>query len=144
GFTAGDLLKIIDVGTGAVKDLCDAGSRLRGATWNTSGTIVFGSSSSPLRRISADGGAAVPVTVYDPKNDSNHIFPQFLPDGKQVLYWIRGTRPEISGIYAASLEVAPGKQIRRQILATPNAAFYAPATDSTPGQLLFLRGRTLF
>jgi len=138
GFMAGNGIKIVEVATGAVKDLCDGGSSVRGATWNGSGTIVFGTTGSPLMRVSADGGTPVPVTVFDPQRENNHLWPQFLPNGKHFLYWIRGVKPETSGIYAGSLEVAPEQQIHQQILATPSNALYADR------HLLFLRGKTLF
>jgi len=138
GFTAGNSIKVVDILTGTIKNLCDSDNRIRGASWNAAGTIIFGAASSPIMRVSEDGGTPVLATVLAPGREVTHWFPQFLPDGKRFLYWVRSVGPEKSGVYAGSLDVAPEKQIRQQILATPHNAVYSAR------HLLFLRGRTLF
>jgi Tol biopolymer transport system component/predicted Ser/Thr protein kinase len=141
GFTAGSKLERVDLGTGTVKEICDGFASLRGATWNADGTIVFGAAGIPLRKVPAEGGTPVPVLAYE-KGEAGHLFPQFLPDGKHFLFWVRGGQGRLTGVYAGSIDRPPNQE-RRQILAGPTAARYAPSTGSKEGYLLFLRERTL-
>lgn len=144
GFTAGNKLHRANLSTGAVREICDSGSSLRGATWNKEGVIVFGSTATPLRRVSAEGGVPVAVTAYNPQTDIQHNFPQFLPDGRRFLYWVRGSQPAASGVYSGSLDILPEKQAHQQILASPTNALYVSSSHEAAGHLLFQRGRTLF
>jgi Tol biopolymer transport system component len=141
GFTAGSKLERVDLATGTVKEVCDAVGALRGATWNADGTIVFGSSSIPLQKVPAEGGSPVPVLGYA-KGEANQQFPQFLPDGKHFLFYVRGGQVGLNGVYAGSIDRPPNQE-RRQILAGPTAAIYAASTESKGGYLLFLRERTV-
>jgi hypothetical protein len=144
GFMAGTRLHRIEIATGAIKEICEAGQFLRGASWNANGTIIFGSSGRQIERVSADGGSATPVTLLDRDRDLGHNFPQFLPDGKHFLYLIQGVQEATTGIYIGSLDAAPEKQGRTQIMATASAALYAQVPVGSTGNLLFLRGKTLF
>src|SRR5262249_5696778 len=138
GFMAIDRIKIVDLVTGAIRDLCDAGTNPGGASWSPSGSIIFGGAISPIMRVSEDGGTPIPATVIDAERETAHYYPQFLPDGKHFLFWARGVHPDRSGVYAGSLDVPPEKQIRSLLLASPKTALYAAR------HLLFLRGSTLF
>jgi Tol biopolymer transport system component len=143
GFTASTKLHRIDIATGAIKEIYDAGQFIRGASWNADGTIIFGAASRPIERVSADGGSFTPVTFLDRDRELNHIFPQFLPDGRHFLYLIHGVQEAASGIYIGSLDDDPGKQQKARIVATIFAAMYATSAGSA-GHLLFLQGKTLF
>ena len=143
GFMAGNKLLRIDVATGAIKEICDGGNTLRGAAWNAEGVILFGTVAGPLRRVPADGGTPVPVTEAG-QSETNQHFPQFLPDGKQFLYWSRGVSADLTGVYAGTLDLPPDRQPRKKILASPFAAIYAAPADASTGYLLFLRGRSVF
>ncbi len=57
-------------------------STMAGATWNADGVIVFTAGPGGLSRVSADGGAVVPVTM----DDGSHFWPQFIGDGRHFLY----------------------------------------------------------
>src|SRR5262245_20542459 len=63
-----------------------------------------------------------------------HSFPQFLPDGRDFLFFSLSEKREARGIFVASL----GSEERREILQTDSRAIYTP-----PGFLLFLRLGTL-
>ena len=62
----------------------------RGATWGPDGTIIFatGASQTGLQRISASGGS--PTVLTKPGRDGDHLWPEFLPGGKAVLFTIAG------------------------------------------------------
>jgi serine/threonine protein kinase/Tol biopolymer transport system component len=94
-------LKIVDVATGGVRVLCDAG-RGGGATWNADGVIVFAPESgvlsqSGLMRVTASGGEPTPLTMEHDASNGFNVWPQFLPDGRHYLY----TRVETSDIARA-------------------------------------------
>jgi serine/threonine protein kinase/Tol biopolymer transport system component len=63
-------------------------STMAGATWSTTGTILFPAGPGGLSRVSADGGPISPVTT----GDGSHFWPQFLGDGEHFLYAAALTR----------------------------------------------------
>ena len=99
----------------------------RGGTWNREDVIVFApSSTSELARVAATGGIPVPVTRLVASQNS-HRWPQFLPDGRRLLFLMANGQVETRGVYVASLN--GGEPTR--VLAAETAAAYAP-----PGYLL--------
>jgi serine/threonine protein kinase len=102
GFFAGGALKRLDLDGGAPTTLAPA-SNGRGGTWNADGVIVFAPNiGSPLLRVSATGGPSVAVTTVGPQQLS-HVNPQFLPDGRRLLFRATGS-PEGEGIYLGGLD----------------------------------------
>ncbi len=135
GFFANGRLKRVDLLGGAPQILCDA-PEPRGGTWNRDGVIVFAfSNNAPLNRISASGGTPTAVTVLSSsRGEVSHRWPEFLPDGRQLLYRTRSTQREHDGIYVTSLESSEP----HYLVDSRWGAAYAP-----PGYLLFLSGGTL-
>ena len=130
GFFADSKLKRIDIGGGSPQTLTDACNR--GGTWSPDGTILFTrAAASPLSRIPASGGEPVAVTKLN--KQTNHRFPQFLPGGRQFLFYAQGT-PETAGIYLGSLDSSETKRLA----AADTAGVYSP-----DGWLLFIRAGTL-
>src|SRR5205823_2406664 len=84
-------------------------------------------------RVPVAGGESSPVTRLDVQQ-AGHRFPQFLPDGRHFLYFVAGTA-ENRGAYIGQLD---GSKTQR-LLETDSAAVY-----TSSGQLLFVRGGTLF
>jgi Tol biopolymer transport system component len=110
GFFAAGKLKRIDISGGSPQTLANAPVP-RGGTWNSEGTILFGSSvSTPLLRISASGGEPHVVTRLDPPRQNSHRFPHFLPDGHHFLFYSLGS-VEASGIYLGSLGSSATKRL---------------------------------
>jgi Tol biopolymer transport system component len=141
-FSAGNQLKKIDIAGGPPQTLSSMPVRLDGSgTWNRNGVIIFGSwgggAGGPLWKIPETGGAATAVTEVDTsKGELYHTWPTFTEDGEHFVYFRSGT-PDVEGIYAGSLDVAPAEQSRTRILATEFAASYAN------GYLFFVRENTL-
>ncbi len=132
GFFADGKLKRIDIVGGAPQVLANAVAG-RGGSWNREGTIVFApSTTGPLLKVLATGGAAVAATRLETGQPS-HRFPQFLPDGRHLIYFVQGASTR--GVYAGSLDGGPSKR-----LVTADAA----AVVSPSGFLLFPRETTLF
>jgi Tol biopolymer transport system component len=58
-----------------------------------------------LYRVSANGDTPVVATEFDKNHtESSHGWPQFLPDGKHYLFFLRNFDKERTGIYAGSLD----------------------------------------
>jgi eukaryotic-like serine/threonine-protein kinase len=137
GFMVGNVIKILDTTTGSVKEICEASSIPRGATWSSTGTIVFAPTIVGLMKVPAEGGKPVPAVVPDRHKESGQSWPQFLPDGRHFIYHVRGVGPDTTGTYVGSLDIAPDKQSRHLILPSARATVYAG------GYLLFPQGKTL-
>jgi eukaryotic-like serine/threonine-protein kinase len=85
GFFAGGKLKKVSVNGGAPLTLGDAAT-LRGASWGSTGTIVFAPTpTSVLQQMSEAGGVSQPLTSFE-KGETSHRWPEFLPGGKAVLF----------------------------------------------------------
>jgi len=137
-------LRRIEIATGAARDLCLA-TDVRGITWNQQGVIVFAKTFSGLSRVSADGGEPAPVTVLDASRvEDTHYWPQFLPDGRHLLYTNRSGKGELFGTYVASLDSKPEAQGRLQVVRTVSNAWYVTGDPGGRGFVLFARDRTLF
>ena len=133
GFFADDgKLKRIDIDGGAVRVLANANLPW-GGTWNSDDTILFTPYTGSILRIPATGGAPTVVTRLGAQQ-SNHSYPQFLPDGDHFVYYVSGS-PDVRGVYVAALGKPEG---RRLVDADAIAACIAS------GHLLFVRGTTLF
>jgi Tol biopolymer transport system component len=103
GFFADRKLKKVALASSVVQVICDAGGG-GGGTWNEDDVIVFAPESgitAGLRRVSASGGAAAPLT--NPGEGLRlHAWPQFLPDGKRFIYMRAGENAP--GIYVGRLD----------------------------------------
>ena len=135
GFFAGGKLKRIDLSGGSAQTICDVPSNWSGA-WSRDGTIIFSRGvASGLFRVSAAGGTPVQLTHVDAsRNEIEHIWPYFLPDGRHFIYLARNAQPENSAIYVGSLDSNETKSL----LQVHSSTVYAP-----PGYLLFVRENTL-
>jgi len=137
GFFAQSKLKKIEAAGGPPITLCDA-SVGKGGAWNRDGVIIFAPSfGSPIHQVSAAGGESTPLTTLKPeKGENSHRHPQFLPDGKHFLFFVRagpagGDRG--SSVMIGSLDGGEPKSL----MPSQTHAAYAS------GHLLFLRDNTL-
>ena len=131
-FFADGKLKRMDLDSGSVKTLANSPTT-RGGAWNRDDVILFSGGTQPLVRISATtDGQPVQVTRFEGQQ-SNHCFPQFLPDGRHFLYYAIGAA-DTNGVYVGQLD---GSKPRR-LLDADAAAVYASS-----GHLLFVREGTL-
>jgi eukaryotic-like serine/threonine-protein kinase len=142
GFSAGGKLKRMDIGGGSPQTLAD--STNRGGAWGADGTILFPrTTAGPLSRIPASGGEPVAMTKLDKQN--SHRFPQFLPGGRQFLFYATGA-PGTAGIYLGSLDSPETKRVAAAETAGVYLSERAASTAGTrapDGWLLFIRGGTL-
>ena len=114
GFFSHSKLKKVDPNGGQPEVICDAGADPGGATWNREGVIVFAPNfEGVLYRVPASGGQPVAVTeAYKAHDETNHIWPEFLPDGRHFLFLVFGRDDE--GIHVGSLDSAEHHLILRE------------------------------
>jgi serine/threonine protein kinase/Tol biopolymer transport system component len=129
-FYARGKLKKVSLGGAIPQDLTDAAIDVASGAWNADGIIVFGGATGDgLFRISAEGGPAVPVTTLDTtRGEGAHRWPQFLPDGRRFIFYVRSAIPTNSGVYIGSIDSGE----KTQVLSSTVNAVYAAS-----GHLLF-------
>ena len=85
GFFADGKLNKVSVSGGAPLILCDAPNH-RGGSWGPDDSIIFTPGQNDgLWRVSADGGTPQMITTLE-ADEASHRWPQFLPDGKGILF----------------------------------------------------------
>jgi eukaryotic-like serine/threonine-protein kinase len=103
------------------------------AAWGPDGTILFSSTASrALRRINAAGGNIEQVTAPAPES-TGHRHPQFLPGGRDFLFFAGGP-DAVRGVYLGALG---SPAVTRLVSSDTQGAYVAP------GWLLFIRQGTL-
>ncbi len=90
GFSSGGELRKVATTGGASVPVAKLDAGLRGATWNANGTIVFATvGATGLASVPAEGGEVTMLTTPDPaRGEGDHTFPEFLPDGRAVVFTI--------------------------------------------------------
>ena len=90
---------------------------LRGASWGPDDTIIFGTQSEEtgLVQVSAAGGEPVVITTPDAdKDEIDHVWPDILPGGREVLFTVlTGSDIENARIAVLSLESGEQKELIR-------------------------------
>ena len=134
GFFSHSKLKKVDPNGGQPEVICDAGADPGGATWNREGVIVFAPNfEGVLYRVPASGGQPVAITeAYKAHDETNHIWPEFLPDGRHFLFLVYGRDDQ--GIHLGSLDSAEHHLVLRE----ESTAIYVE-----PGYVLFGRNGVL-
>ena len=113
GFFAEGKLKKIDV-SGGPPVVIAAAPFGRGGSWDAGGTIVFAVAGfGALQRVAVSGGIPTPLTTLDRANGENaHRWPQVLPDGRHLLYFVRSSKANRTGIYLGLLGSSRRKSLR--------------------------------
>jgi Tol biopolymer transport system component/predicted Ser/Thr protein kinase len=123
-------LKKVDLQGGRPVTLAQATS---GGSWSTDGTILF-TRAGVLYQVPAAGGEARQVTTLDAtREETAHLWPEFLPDGRRFIFHVRSVKPEHQGLYLGSLDSTE----RTRISDAASSVAYAS------GYVLFARQRTL-
>jgi eukaryotic-like serine/threonine-protein kinase len=145
-FNASGQLKKVDVTGGDPQTVCTLPALAVGGSWSQDGVIVVGSPQGGIMRCPASGGEASVVTQPNPsREESAHLLPWFLPDGRRFLYLsVSRTAPEKSAIYVHTLDAPPGTTSSTRILAAGFGAAYVPDGERERGYLLFMRDGALF
>jgi hypothetical protein len=141
GFAAGNKLNKISVEGGGVLPLGDTpAGTFGGANWDENGNILIGLYRKGIRRISSDGGPAMPVTEL--ANAENiHQFPQVLPGGKAILFVAYTMPPDVD---KTSVEVLTLADHHRKILVRGGTSARYLATSKGYGHLIYTNRATMF
>jgi Tol biopolymer transport system component/predicted Ser/Thr protein kinase len=140
GFFAGSLKRVPAAG-GTVQVLAGPATEwARGGAWSPTGRIVYAPNHRiGLSEVPAGGGPARILTTLDAgRGERSHRWPQFLPDGKSLLFLVQTAEGGAAGD-RSRIEVLDATGARHQILEVNASAAYAP-----PGRLLFWRDESLY
>jgi serine/threonine protein kinase len=148
GFFADGKLKKISVNGGTCVTLYERVATPRGATWGPNNTIIFSGLISGLKSIHADGGELSEITKLDPgKLERSHRWPQFMPDGKAVLFTVQTGYSSFDDASIEAVILATGKRhviykggtypkyAKGQLIFCRNAILYAAPLDEKTFQL---------
>jgi len=127
-------IRKIPIAGGTSSTVCDGNFQLGGA-WGDDDTIVFPGSAG-LMRVSANGGTPAPLTKLDAaKGEKSHTRPQFLPDGRSLLFTVASDSPDSPQFAVLDLKSGAYRMVARG----GNNGRYVPT-----GHLTFVRDATLF
>jgi Tol biopolymer transport system component len=144
-FADGRLKKIEGTG-GPVQTLYERANPQFHGVWSRDGAILFGvAGGGGLLRISATGGEAIQATTVDrSRQELNHRYPAFLPDGHHFLYAINSGQKETRGVYLGSLGDGTIKQrLLDQVTPVKYMASVPGDTGGSAGWLVFVRDGSL-
>jgi len=135
GFFADGKLRKISVNGGASVILGDA-RLLRGASWDSQGTITFSPwNGSTLEQVPDREGTPKPLTRFV-KGESSHRWPELLPGGKAVLFAAGTAAGRVSNLRIALQSLATGE--RRDVIQEGTQPRYARS-----GHLIYAQGESL-
>jgi len=136
GFFAGKQIRKLDLTSGTVQVLVDAGiGTANGGAWGNRNDVIYSANLSGLFRIAAEGGRPQPLTTLDiAHHETRHYFPSMLPDGDHFVFVVTSEQADTRGLWIASMST-PEK--RQRLLPDLSQGQYAH------GQLLFVRGGAL-
>jgi len=130
-------LLTVDVTGGGVRRICELPGNNAGGTWNAAGLLLVSSQGTKgIQRVPANGGGGVPAqvtTLDDATQESAHLFPQFLPDGRHFIYQAQTPARGEWAIFAGDIDSAD----RHKLVQSEFARFVAPNV------LLYVTGENL-
>jgi Tol biopolymer transport system component len=143
-FFANQSLKKVRIAAGQPEIVCRAEAMPGGGTWNRNGVILFVPSlADGLYRVGENGGKPQPVLNLDSsKAERSYLWPQFLPDDKHFVFFLRTDMADTTGVYAGTLDPP---EYHRLFTSETNAVYSGVAAGdaSKSGYLLFIRDRHL-
>jgi len=135
GFFARGQLAIADISGGPTRVVCDSPG-FYGGTWSKEGVILFAPTHRGIFQVPASGGAPVEVTTMDPAaHEIQHMWPEFLPDGRRFLFLSNAGPAGQRSVRLGSLDAPGASQL---ILKNASHAAFAP-----PDSLMFVRDHVL-
>jgi Tol biopolymer transport system component/predicted Ser/Thr protein kinase len=127
-FAAKGKLRIIDVGGGSARTLCDIEGVIYGGSFSPDGArIVFATLQRGLISVPAIGGSATSLSNPDATSAETYLFPTILPDGQHFIYLSMPSK-------VAWLGILNSKERPVRLLNTDSQVQYVE-----PGYLVFVR-----
>ena len=143
GFFADSRLRKIEHTGGPVQPLCEVLTPVGGA-WSRTGVILFAQLGAGLSRIFETRGEVTEVTTRDgSRQEIQHLYPTFLPDGDHFLYTIRSGRKDSSGTYLGSLDGTLKRRLLDEVTDIKYMAAVPEDTASGAGWLVYVRDGAL-
>ena len=131
-FSRGKLWKLSLAG-GAPVTICDVSQLIVGASWGADDSIVFAVVGTGLMKVSATGGSPESLTTLQ-QGETQHWWPQFLPDGKAIVF----TADTESGFRPAIASLETGEHHVLEELGAGRVARYVPT-----GHIVYAEGGQL-
>jgi Tol biopolymer transport system component len=139
-FFAGGRLKRVAAGGGGVSVITDVANPA-GGTWNREDVIVFAQLDGPLMRVAGAGGRAEPISALDRgREETHHLYPTFLPDGRHFVFYINSKE---RGLHIGELGAATRTRLFDPDPSLPAGAAATPGVYASSGHLLYVRDRVL-
>ncbi len=133
GFTRANRLEKVSVAGGEAVPIAELSTSNPGSAWGPDNTILLTRNwYGGISAVSSSGGAIRTVTTPDAaKGEKGHWFPQFLPDGRHVLFTIWKAAGSLNDAEIAVLDVSSGTY--KVIMSGAHGSYVAP------GFLVFYR-----
>jgi Tol biopolymer transport system component len=110
-FADGKLKRISIASADAQPEILADAPQPHGGDWRGR-TIVFARADGIYRLAVQESTAMARVTTVDAsRGESQHGWPEFLPDGRRFLFIIRSSQPERSGLYLGSIDGAAPRRL---------------------------------
>ncbi len=136
-------LKKVAISGGAPQVLCDTSAGIAGASWDSEETIVYSDLVKGIMRVSANGGTPeilVEGNIANGAKEGFPVFPQMLPDGKNLLFTNAFNMSEFNNnqIIVQSLKSGKRKVLFKggmysRYLPTGHIAYTLPASNTNIG-----------
>src|SRR6202142_854276 len=135
GFFAGQKMKKVSLSGGPALIVSPAGNP-RGASWGSQGMIAFAPTGvSALQQVPDGGGVPQPLTQIE-KGEVADRWPEFLPEGKAVLFVSGTTASNWANAQVAVQSIGSGE--RRNLIQSASQPRYV-----STGHLVYVQGRSL-
>ena len=106
-------LKKIAVTGGSALTLASLDGQISGATWGDDDSIIVATANpaTGLQRVASTGGEPMVLTRPDVgRGERDHLWPQFLPGGRAVLFTVTSTTANVDASQVAVLDLRTGAQ----------------------------------
>src|SRR5205085_1094812 len=107
GFVEGTTLKRVALAGGPVSTFAGPIAQ-QGATWAADDTIIIGSDTAGLQRVSAGGAVAVLTRTAPERGELAHAWPEMLPGRRAVLFTVLAAKGGVAAAQVAVLDLATG------------------------------------
>ena len=140
GFVEGATIKKMALTGGPVMTIFNMGNAIgTAATWAADNRIIFANAdpATGLQSVSADGGEVTVITrPNQARGESDHLWPEVLPDGRAVLFTITATTGGADASQVAVLDLATGNS--KVLVRGGSGPRYVPS-----GHLIYVAGGAL-
>ncbi|MEQ1761231.1 MAG: protein kinase, partial [Vicinamibacterales bacterium] len=141
GFIADGSLKKVALSGGPPVVIAAGPIGVRGGSWSADGTIAFGIPAGAIQKVASSGGVVSPLTRLDREaGETAHRWPQFFPDGRHFLYFVRSNKTTRTGLYLGTLDDPNAKTF---IVESDARGWYSPPHGNVPAHVLWVRGGAL-